>query len=138
LFHFLFHSLIVVPSVPSKFRLKRTNFVALAKGEISKHEAQASPAAVSLTAKDPTPPWRRTELPGLIWDIPGIVDKQLQTSGERKIITVKYIKDNFHQAQWTHAYTNGSAKKATENGGGGVYIQLIHNVHTIAVATGIY
>jgi hypothetical protein len=53
-------------------------------------------------------------------------------------IAVKYITDNFPQAQWTHAYTDGSAKKATENGGGGVYIQLIHKVHTIAVATGKY
>ena len=31
-----------------KSRLKRTNFVALAKGEISKHEVLASPDAVSL------------------------------------------------------------------------------------------
>jgi hypothetical protein len=45
-----------------KSRLKRTNFVAPAKGEISKHEMLASPAAVSLTANVPTPPWKRTEL----------------------------------------------------------------------------
>jgi hypothetical protein len=56
-------------------RLKRTNFVALAKREISKHEVLASLAVVSLTAKVPTPPWRRTDLPELIYDIPGIVDK---------------------------------------------------------------
>ena len=35
-------------------------------------------------------------------------------------------------------YTDGSAKKATANGGGGVYIQFIRRVHTIAVATGKY
>jgi ribonuclease HI len=121
-----------------KSRLKRTNFVALAKGEISKHEVLASPTTVSLTANVSTPSWKRTELPKLIWDIPGIVDKQLQISAERKIIAVKYITDNFPRAQWTHAYTGGSAKKATENGGGGVYIQLIHKVHTISVATGKY
>jgi hypothetical protein len=45
-----------------KSRLKRTNFVALAKGEIGKH---------------------------------GIVDKQLQTSAERKSIGIKYITDIF-------------------------------------------
>jgi hypothetical protein len=103
-------------------RLKRTNFVALAKGEIRKHDVLASPAAASLTAKVPTPPWRRTELLELISDIHGIVDKQLQTSAERKSIAVKYISDNFPHAQWTHAYTDGSAKKATEKGVGGVYI----------------
>jgi hypothetical protein len=32
-------------------RLKKNNFVALAKGDIRKHEALARPAAVSLTAK---------------------------------------------------------------------------------------
>ena len=95
-----------------KSRLKRTNFVALAKGEISKHEVKK--AAVSLTANVPTPPWKRTELPELICEIPGIVDKQLQTSAERKSIAVKYIKDNFPRAQWTHAYTDGSAKKEVE------------------------
>ena len=57
---------------------------------------------------------------------------------KEKCIAVEYITDNFANAQCTHAYTDGSAKKATENGGGGVYIQLIHKVHTIAVATGKY
>jgi hypothetical protein len=89
--------------VDMKSRLKRTNFVALAKGEIGKHGVLASPAAVSLTANVPTPSWRRTELPELICDIPGIVDKQLQTSAERKNIAEKYITDNFPRAQWTHA-----------------------------------
>jgi hypothetical protein len=121
-----------------KSRLKRTNFVALANGEISKQEVLANPAAVSLTANVPTPPWKKTELPELICDIPGIVDKQLQTSAERKNIAVKYITDNFLRAQWAHEYTDGSAKKATTNGGGGVYIKLIHKVHTIAVVTGKY
>jgi hypothetical protein len=121
-----------------KCRLKQTNFVALAKGEISKHEVLARPAAVSLSAKVPTPPWRRTELPDLICDIPGIVDKQSQTSAERKSIAVKYISDNFPQAQWTHAYTDGSARNAIENGGGGVYIKLIYRDDAMAVATGKY
>ena len=119
-------------------RLQRTNFVALAKGELSKHEVLAKPAAVSLTAKVPTPPWRRTELPELICDIPGITDKQSQTSAERKSIAVKYISDNFPRAQWTHAYTDGSAKNATEDGGGGVYIKFLHRDHAMAVATGKY
>jgi hypothetical protein len=93
---------------------------------------------VSLTANVPTPPWKRTELPELICDILGIVDKQLQISAERKSIAVQYITDNFSRAQWTHAYTDGSAKKATANGGGGVYIKFIRRDHTIAVATGKY
>jgi hypothetical protein len=93
-------------------RLKRNNFVALAKGVISKHEVLTRSAAVSLSAIVPTPPWRRTELTELICDIPGIVDKQLQTSAERKNIAVKYITDSFPVAQWTQAYTDGSAKKA--------------------------
>jgi hypothetical protein len=121
-----------------KSRLKRTNFVAMAKGEISKHEVLASPAAVYLMAKVPTPPCKRTELPELICDIPGIVDKQLKTSAERKSIAVNLLTDNFPHAQWTHAYTDGSAKKVTENGGGGKYIQLIHKFHTVAVATRKY
>jgi hypothetical protein len=72
-----------------KSRLKRSNFVALAKGEISKQEVLVSPATVSPTAKVHTPPWKRTELPELICDIPGIVDKQLQTSAKRISIAVK-------------------------------------------------
>lgn len=80
-------------------RLKRTNFVALAKGEIRKHAALARSAAVSLTAKVPTPPWRRTELPELICAIPGIADKQLQTPAESKSIAVEYIKANYPQSQ---------------------------------------
>jgi hypothetical protein len=73
----------------------------------------ASPAAVSLTAKVPTPPWRRTELPGadVIY-----VDKQLQNLAERTSIAVKYIADNFPHAQRTQVYTDRSARKATENG----------------------
>jgi hypothetical protein len=38
-----------------KGRLKRTNFVAMANGEIRKHDLEPSPAAVSLTANVPTP-----------------------------------------------------------------------------------
>jgi ribonuclease HI len=54
--------------------------------------------------------WFQFFLPKLICEIPGIVDKQLQTSAERKSIAVKYITDNFPRAQWTHTYTDGSAK----------------------------
>jgi hypothetical protein len=78
-----------------RVRLKIKNFVILVKGKNRKHEALTSPKAVSLTAKTPTPPWRRTELPELICDIPGIIDKELQTTAERKCIAVEYINDSF-------------------------------------------
>jgi hypothetical protein len=77
-------------------RLKRTSFVVMAKGEIRKHEALASPVAVSLTANIPTSPWKRTELPDLICEIPGIVDKQLQKAIHRKCIAVEFINDSFN------------------------------------------
>jgi hypothetical protein len=88
-----------------------------------KHEVRTSPSAVSLTAKVPPPPWGKTGHPELICAIPGILDKQLQTSGEKKHRS-KVHNGQFTSRTVTHAYKDGSAKKATENGGGGVYIQL--------------
>lgn len=84
---------------------------------------------MSLAEKGPTSPWRNYGAAGAY--ITNSCKLQLQKS-----IVVKFIKANYPQTQWTHAYTDGSTKRATENGGGGVYIKLRHKVHTISIATG--
>jgi hypothetical protein len=44
----------------------------------------------------------------------------MQKEAQRKCIAIKYIENIFPTKLWTHANTDGSAKEATENGGGGV------------------
>jgi hypothetical protein len=72
----------------------------------------------------------------MVCDTPGIEDKKMQTVAQRRCYAVKYIEDRIPPKLWVHAYTDGSAKGATENGGRGVYINA--QTHTIAVVTGKY
>jgi hypothetical protein len=78
-----------------KKQTKKPSFVALAKFEIRKNEALASPVTVSITGKLPTTSWKRADIPYQLCDIPGIEDNKLKSVVQRKRIALKYIKDRF-------------------------------------------
>ena len=53
----------------------------------------------------------------------GITSKETQTSAVQKALAEELIDRDYPHREWTHAYTDGSAVNATQNGGSGVYIR---------------
>jgi ribonuclease HI len=89
--------------------------------------------------KDTTilPTWRKQDTNEFRESIPGIDQKVNQTSHARKIIADNYIESQFPNKCWTHVYTDGSAENATENGGGGILINLKSGEQKkLSIATG--
>ena len=70
--------------------------------------------------------------------VPWVADRDCQTEPERKSLTLEYVKTKYPEDQWTHAYTDGSATKATRDGGVGVYIGYNNGKAHITIATGKY
>ena len=64
---------------------------------------------------------RRGQLPRICTKVPGVTDRGCQPEPERKSLTLVHVNIKYPEDQWTHAYTDGSAAEATQNGGGGVY-----------------
>ena len=120
-----------------KGRLKRSNFV-----ETAKRRIRADPILNISTVKPihnahKFPAWRQQQLPEMIENIPGIEKKNTQHETERREITLNYIKEHYPSRNWTHAYTDGSAKNSIENGGGGILLNLKNGVKkTHSMATG--
>ena len=69
---------------------------------------------------------------------PGVADKSCQPEPEWKSLMLEYVKTEYPEDQWIHAYTDGSAAKATRNGGSGVYIRYNDGKAHITIATGKY
>ena len=70
--------------------------------------------------------------------VPGIANRGCQPEPERKSLTMEYVDIKNPEDQWTHAYTDGSAAEATQDGGGGVYIRYNNGIAQITIATGKY
>ena len=63
-------------------------------------------------------------MPELRETIEGIERKGTQTNFERRRITERFIGSEFPETAWSHVYTDGSAKNATSDGGGGIFMSL--------------
>lgn len=120
-------------------RLKRNNFVKTAKTKIRADPILSTSAPKPIHSTYRFPAWRQQHLPELIENIPGIEKKNTQCEIERMTATINYIEKQYPSDTWTHAYTDGSAKNSTENGGGGILLKLKHGTKkTQSVATGKY
>ena len=66
----------------------------------------------------------QADTPTIILDIPGIQDKEHHTDEELRSLTIEALSVAYPPTTWARAYADGSAKEATKNGGGGVFIKL--------------
>ena len=105
-------------------RLKRNNFVETAKQKISADPILNVSTSKPIRIAHRFPAWRQQHLPEMIENIPGIEKKNTQNETERRKTTLNYIEEYYPSSTWTHAYTDGSAKNAIENGGGGIVLNL--------------
>ena len=79
----------------------------------------------------------KTQLPELREAIPGILKKGIQDNDERKALAERYIKSEYPENEWVHVYTDGSARNAISDGGGGIVLKLSKSVKiTKSIATG--
>ncbi|KAK7090611.1 hypothetical protein V1264_010383 [Littorina saxatilis] len=109
-------------SMPTKCRLKRESFLHQARRLERRDPDLMEQAAAPISIPTTLPTWKRKEFPEICTTVPGILQKQVQSEAERKALTLEYISQTYPNEEWTHAYTDGSAEKATRNGGGGILI----------------
>lgn len=60
--------------------------------------------------------WAKHKLPELNENMAEITSKNSQTDARKKSLATKSTEEIFPSSTWTHAYTDGSATNATENG----------------------
>ena len=68
--------------------------------------------------------------------IPGILGKSEQPSMVRMQIAAEYIEETYPLTEWTQVYTDGSAKMASGDGGGDIFIQRNGTTNKISAPTG--
>ena len=101
---------------PTRGRLKRTNFLQRSRilerrnTELLDHMPKPTPAVMTI------PSWKQGQLPRVCTKVPGVVERGCQPEPERKSLTLEYVNIMYPEDQWTHAYTDGSAAEATQDG----------------------
>ena len=67
--------------------------------------------------------------------VPGSQTETCQPELERSVMK-EYVHIKYPEDKWTHTYTEGSAAKATRDGGGGAYIRYSYEKAQITIDTG--
>ena len=108
---------------PTKNRLKRTSLNHKYKGLSTVHK-EVLQTGEETPNPLPLPEWRPDDEADITISltVPGITSKD-QAETALKNLTLAMIEDSYPAGTWTHVYTDGSAEKATHNGGSGVHIQ---------------
>ena len=108
---------------PIRGRLKRKSFLHIVKELKTNHKDCFLGEPQKIFTFDPTPQWKRHNFPKIVTIIPGISKKGTQQDLERKTYACCHIEENYPSDTWVQAYTDGSAKNATRDGGGGISIK---------------
>ena len=66
----------------------------------------------------------KCQTPTIRLEVPGLGKKGEQTPALQKSATQEMIHERYPQHSWIHAYTDGSAEKAVNNGGSGIYLKF--------------
>ena len=114
-------------------RLKRSNFLASARKLESSLGLSNLEMETLSDVVDACPPWRKRNLPIIRGSVKGIEKKGTETPSNLRMHVQKMLQENYPAVTWIRAYTDGSAKEATTDGGGGIYIlngQTGYHVHT--------
>ena len=107
--------------LPPKLKRQSTNH--LVKALQQKHRIPSSAGSQPLEILQNHEDWQ-AEAPAIILNIPGIQAKEHHTDEELRSLTLEALGVAYPSTTWARAYTDGSAKEAAKNGGGGVFIKL--------------
>ena len=116
---------------------RRNSFIHQAKElrkqntDLYNHTPKEIPTCLSI------PTWKSEALPNM--NKPGIEDKRLQTSEERRGITDAFLNIHYPCNSWTRVYTDCSVEDAVRNGGAGVCIQhSVDDEEHVSLPTGLH
>ena len=110
-------------SGPVKKRITRCGFVENAKRLTESDPILGKAIPEHISQATSTPLWAYS-MPELRETIAGIGPKGTQTNSARRGVTERFIGSGYPETTWSHVYTDGSAKNATSNGGGGIFMCL--------------
>nr|KAG5710959.1 hypothetical protein BaRGS_013693 [Batillaria attramentaria] len=109
---------------PTANRLKRLSFNHLSKSLSTRHE---NPLPTDPEEIEPLHafenPMSQPEGASLVLSVPGVGRKEDHSPHELKSLALEMIEANYHPAEWTHAFSDGSSEGAVKNGGAGVFIK---------------
>ena len=106
-----------------KSRLKRTSFSSVAKSLQQTLNLPCPEPSHPMEVTNACPPWKRQEFPAIKTDIDGITKKETHHKSVLREVTQDMLNHCYPSDEWTRVYTDGSAKEASNDGGGGVYIE---------------
>jgi ribonuclease HI len=105
----------------TKNRLKRQSLNHIVK-ELQRGKAVTSDTETELLLPDAWVP--RQNAPEIRLEVPGLEEKGKQIQAHQKSLALEMINERYPAHSWIQAYTDGSAEKAVQNAGSGVYIKL--------------
>ena len=108
----------------TKNRLKRQSLNHIVKS-LQKENTTATNTDVEPLVPDKWTP--RQYVPQISLEVPAMEDKGKQPEVLQRTLTLEMINKRYPQHSWIHAYTDGSAEKAVQNAGSGVYIRFPNN-----------
>ena len=122
---------------PAKGRLQRSSFMPYITilERIDPEQLYNMPTRIPSVKTAPS--WKRGQLPRICVKVPGVEDRGCQPGPERKSLMQEYANVKYPKGQRPHAYTDGSATKLPEMGGG-VYIRYNDGEAHITIATEKY
>ena len=119
-------------------RLKRSNFLASARKLESSLGLSNLEMETLSDVVDACPPWRKRNLPIIRGSVKGIEKKGTETPSNLRMHVQKMLQENYPADTWIRAYTDGSAKEATTDGGG-IYIEWPNGLsQRMSIPTGKY
>ena len=122
----------------NKQRLKRESFLRQTRA-LEKENDIDKQVPQDISGPLNTPPWKQKSPASIQLNVPGIESKQQQTEANRKLYTLEHLDSQYPADSWTRVYTDGSADRAVQNGGAGVYIQYTNGeTEKNSSATGTY
>ena len=126
-------------SKPTKGRLKRGSFVHQTRILERRHQDILDQDPIEIPRGLSNPPWIEGSNYHIQSSIPGVGPKDSQSDLEKKSYTLECLQMKYPEADWTHAYTDGSSTDAVRNGGAGIYIRYPGGEQDkISIATGLY
>ena len=68
--------------------------------------------------------WNQDDLRATIFlEVPGMLPAEQQIPAQQMALTLEMLEVKYLQADWTHAYADGSAEDAFRNGGSSVFVR---------------
>ena len=106
-----------------KSRLKRSSFSSSARYLRRSLDTPSLEPNKEMEVTKACPPWKRHEFPQIRTEIEGLVRKDAHYRSTLRGMTQDLLQNTYPVNDWIRVYTDGLAKDAIKDGGGGIYIE---------------